>query len=405
MALRLRRGTNAERLAITPAEGELIYTTDTKKIFTGDGSTVGGNIVSGINNLVEDGTPQLGGTLDMNSQQINGTGSINVTGSITSGGTITATNFIGDYKGSIVGDDSTILVDAVNNKILASALDGTANINVNGNLVGNVTGNATGNHSGTFDGDVTGSLFSDDSSVIIDSVGKTLNNIATGSIAVLNSTTINTTTVVATSITGNAAGDHTGSFSGSITASGTLVGDVTGSVFADNSTLLVDGINGEIVGDIKSPLIEAFVSDSSRPRINIKGTDYGTLDFYRGDGTGDLRSGASNAYGQIKFFANDASGEAYNVYIQGGNKGLKLFLLEDFATFETGKSFIFQNDGKFGVGTQTPAAKCDIEGEVLIGRLDQTAINALTAANGMIVYNTTINKFQGYEGGAWVNLI
>ena len=40
MALRLRRGTNAERLAITPAEGELIYTTDTKKIFTGDGSTV-----------------------------------------------------------------------------------------------------------------------------------------------------------------------------------------------------------------------------------------------------------------------------------------------------------------------------------------------------------------------------
>ena len=26
MALRLRRGTNAERLTITPAEGELIYT-------------------------------------------------------------------------------------------------------------------------------------------------------------------------------------------------------------------------------------------------------------------------------------------------------------------------------------------------------------------------------------------
>ena len=70
MALRLRRGTNAERLAITPAEGELIYTTDTKKIFTGDGATVGGNIVSGINNLLEDSTPQLGGTLDLNAQTI-----------------------------------------------------------------------------------------------------------------------------------------------------------------------------------------------------------------------------------------------------------------------------------------------------------------------------------------------
>ena len=97
MALRLRRGTNAERLAITPAEGELIYTTDTKKIFTGDGSTVGGNIVSGINNLVEDGTPQLGGTLDMNSQQISGTGTIDITGSITSSGTPSLTTFLSIY--------------------------------------------------------------------------------------------------------------------------------------------------------------------------------------------------------------------------------------------------------------------------------------------------------------------
>ena len=33
MALRLRRGTNAERLLVTPVEGELVYTTDTKLIF------------------------------------------------------------------------------------------------------------------------------------------------------------------------------------------------------------------------------------------------------------------------------------------------------------------------------------------------------------------------------------
>ena len=51
MALRLRRGTDAQRGTITPAEGELIYTTDTKKIYAGDGSSVGGNIVSGINKI------------------------------------------------------------------------------------------------------------------------------------------------------------------------------------------------------------------------------------------------------------------------------------------------------------------------------------------------------------------
>jgi hypothetical protein len=25
--------------------------------------------------------------------------------------------------------------------------------------------------------------------------------------------------------------------------------------------------------------------------------------------------------------------------------------------------------------------------------------------NGQIIYNTTLNKFQGYENGAWINLV
>ena len=43
MPLQIRRGTDAERLgSFTPVEGELIYTTDTKKLYVGDGATVGG---------------------------------------------------------------------------------------------------------------------------------------------------------------------------------------------------------------------------------------------------------------------------------------------------------------------------------------------------------------------------
>ena len=42
MALRIRRGTNSERLTIVPLEGELIYTTDTKDLYIGDGNTLGG---------------------------------------------------------------------------------------------------------------------------------------------------------------------------------------------------------------------------------------------------------------------------------------------------------------------------------------------------------------------------
>lgn len=47
MSLLIRRGLDSERLTITPAEGEFIYTTDNKELFIGDGVTVGGNPISG----------------------------------------------------------------------------------------------------------------------------------------------------------------------------------------------------------------------------------------------------------------------------------------------------------------------------------------------------------------------
>lgn len=45
MSLKLRRGPNSQRLGIIPAEGELIYTTDTKIVYVGDGVTPGGILV------------------------------------------------------------------------------------------------------------------------------------------------------------------------------------------------------------------------------------------------------------------------------------------------------------------------------------------------------------------------
>jgi hypothetical protein len=42
MAFQIRRGTDDERLTVIPAVGELIYTTDDKEVYIGDGSTVGG---------------------------------------------------------------------------------------------------------------------------------------------------------------------------------------------------------------------------------------------------------------------------------------------------------------------------------------------------------------------------
>lgn len=39
---------------------------------------------------------------------------------------------------------------------------------------------------------------------------------------------------------------------------------------------------------------------------------------------------------------------------------------------------------------------------ITLGSLTTTQINALTPTNGMLVYNSTINQFCGYQNGAWV---
>lgn len=406
MALRLRRGTDAQRGTITPAEGELIYTTDTKKIYAGDGSSVGGNIVSGINNVLEDVTPQLGGTLDTNSQNIQGVGNIDITGTITASGTITATNFVGDYKGSIVGDDSSILVDAVNSKITGvvdtSSVTATS---IAGTLTGTVNGTLNGSVNGTLTGDVVGSVFADDSTVMVDAISKRF----TGE---------RFTGPLVGSVTGNAAGDHTGTFNGAITATGTLDGDVTGSVFADDSTLMIDGINTHITainitstGTLKST---AFIEGVNAKFVGS--STHASLELRNNNGASALADDAT--VGRL-IFGEDDSGAYWT--LEGTKNFLNVFP-NPTGTPNYGQFIQFWKDGRLQIRGETgssgfdgisraPAAVLEVYGnaqvtqELLLGNMTTTERDALTAANGMIIYNTTLNKFQGYENGAWANLI
>lgn len=116
MALRLRRGTSAERLLITPLQGELVYVTDTKQLYVGDGATVGGVLVGPVGaDIVNDATPQLGGDLSLNGNNIVGTGNINIDGTITATGNIG----LGD------ADNDNITVGGVINSSLRPALSET----------------------------------------------------------------------------------------------------------------------------------------------------------------------------------------------------------------------------------------------------------------------------------------
>lgn len=53
MKIQFKRGLAANRTTITPAAGEMIYTTDTKKLYIGDGTTVGGIDISAVLTLAK----------------------------------------------------------------------------------------------------------------------------------------------------------------------------------------------------------------------------------------------------------------------------------------------------------------------------------------------------------------
>jgi hypothetical protein len=98
MALQIRRGLQAD-LPASPADGELLYATDTNKLYVGDGGTAQEISGGGVANIVEDTTPQLGGDLDINGRSIvstsNGNISINPngTGRISLHGNLNVDNF------------------------------------------------------------------------------------------------------------------------------------------------------------------------------------------------------------------------------------------------------------------------------------------------------------------------
>ena len=67
MALQFRRGTDSDRLTITPTAGEPIWTTDTEKLYVGDGSTAGGikvgNDSAEINTIIQNKLGNVSGNI------------------------------------------------------------------------------------------------------------------------------------------------------------------------------------------------------------------------------------------------------------------------------------------------------------------------------------------------------
>lgn len=262
MALRLRRGTDSQRQLITPVEGEMIYTTDTKELYVGDGITVGGIKISGqipteLSDLsdidITSSEPDLGQILRWDGEKFVPSNNEAV---------LEGEN----YYVNISKPDSSLIVDATNGIL-------------NGNLIGNVQGNVVGELQGSF----TGSVFANDSTLII--------NGETGEIS-------------SESIQGTLNND--------------VVGDLVGSVFANDSTVLVDSISGTIVANVENQEIKTEILETAFLRISGETPFNGRagVRIFTEDTVSDYNSEFTSAF-TILSVHNDSENTSAKINIRG----------------------------------------------------------------------------------------
>jgi len=456
MPLQIRRGTDAERLALTQplAAGELVYTTDGHRLYIGDGTTMGGIGITGYTD--EDARDAIGTALEA--------GNANNTG-------ITFTKY-----------------DA-QDKIVATLNGLSQNIALNGH---NITGTGNIVISGNVKADFQGSLYADDSTNIINGYLGTVNlNNTIDDHAVPRTTNVNDLGTISKRFrelylgTGLDIGGYAISVSGSSLnlPAGTTVGgvpiisnagatsikrDIQGSVFADDSTLLVDAVmgritgpvfadvTGNVVGDVRGTLKKAdgtILHSATTPYISntILSITNSTLKSVSGvvtiDGLGDLGPGlviqndntdpgieiqqiTSGINGpQVKFYAAGnslSSPSVINVNDSIGGLRFNAFLTTTGGNQEASVASINAVLTQQGTGLLDPSARIDVTllngpnlanaktysfdaagtfaaPAVKVGSYNGSSYYPSPAA-GMIIFDSSNNHFYGYNGTQWKQL-
>ena len=362
MALQIRRGTDAERTGITPIAGELIFTTDTKKLYVGDGTTVGGNQVDttlaaqylAVNSNI---TPDANNTRDLGTSS-----AVWRTGFF---GTVDASHIDAvSINGNIVSGDSTVIVNVGT---------GTVTADLTGNVTGDLTGSSTGNHKG--------SVLADDNSVRIDSATDRITN----GVLDFDGSVINL-------LSGNGIQIGTNS---SVAGVGLEIYNTDHTV-RNALRLYSDAGNSNTFNSI-----ESYASRGSvvTPTVSVADDSLFGYINYGYDGSAYVQS--SFIVANVDSQATVASGAVPGNIVIGTTPDNGV----------TNNLISINKDGNLGVNILTPTEKLDVVGNiktsgfVQFGSLTTTERNALTPANGMVIYNSTDNKFQGYENGGWANLI
>ena len=425
MALRLRRGTDAQRAATTPADGELIWTTDTQELYVGGIDSVtelpiqGGIRITGSQN---DSPEILTRDLDMGGNVLYGTGTINIQGNITTNATVTANAFVGDgsqiynlraanldtsdlvveggaYNLNVISDASTLLLDATNETLSVTGV--TTNTLTSNTITANeVVSN------------FVGSLFSDDSSTLIDGLNKSafLENIEL--------TTINSTEgeIEITATTGSAGfsadtEDASSNISlGRNSQTDNLLSDYR--LLSQVITNINDNTNGLIkIGQTITDKDSIFMSHDTTGAhsdytkmfvVKKDGMAFGTFTIDEklviSDGNIKLANPNSNGSGTILFGATLQSevgaGVAGQMYYDGGQN--RMHIVDNVTT-----NVVLTQPFDSPVLEQATPTRF----KNLTTALRDSATFAAAALNGSTFFNTDTNSLQVYKNNQWNGIV
>ena len=453
MPLQIRRGTEAERqlLASPPQQGELVYITDSEQLYVGDGTSLLRDITpitgytdenaldyigsvldagphTGISFAHDDGANTISATIDptqnLTTLTVSGSTSLGTTtinGALSVTGKLTA-----DFNGSISGDDSTILVDGVDNKI---NLDGT----VKGHIVPNVTetydigtnllkfrdlylsgsslhlGDAEVTATGTaidlpvgstvggvaiMGGsesvltDIQGSVFGDDSSVIVNAVDNTI-TVATG-LTIGQSLDGGATLFDARSQAEGGVVIYPGTDADSPLALATL---------ASTPSSVSDVLTG--LGDLRRMTLEAYKGTIDNPTQLVAGDILGAYAFSGQDSPSNDNRQVSAILAQADpngTITTDRVDQKIHILVAHGVNGAST------------KKFTFDSAGQMAINQENASATLDVNG---FAKLAILTAEPASAANGMIAiadgtsWNPTGSGNQtvvAYVNGAWAAL-
>lgn len=439
MAFRLRRGTDAERLLITPLEGELIYVTDyqtegVSPLYIGDGITLGGNPVDttafldlegqslanlGDVDIGNDSTiPNDGDVLAYDSASGDWRASAAAAGGATTLGALTDVDLTGLLNDDVIVYNSvssnferaTFRIEALrdvtftnlNNSVLVyDNVAGTFNQadSLNNNIVDENGIVIVDANLAEFNGALRGDILSEDSSVIL-SVG-------------IGDTDSNLFANVTGDVTGNVTGDVTGNVVGNLT--GNVVGDLQGNVIGDVTGNVTGDVTGNVIGaagsSVTTESVETDFIAAPDNSLQITGTgDINRLVFNRTD-TSAIADNVQIA--RLTFAKTDSSGPTTTTIstLDVTNDHL-IYFPQPGGSGNANQYFKLHSNGKMqisvpgAIGTE-PTAGLEVGGSIKPGVFaDATARDAAITSPtaGEMVFVTDVAKFQGYDGTSWVNL-